>query len=80
MLFNFSRAKFVFIMASGTRQKQQHRILRTPVVEDDMTLKQNVLPTKSDILKCRLANTTFGGLSIRNATKEVIKQIQTIYA
>ena len=67
-------------MASGTRQKQQHRILRTPVVEDDKTLKQNVLPTKSDILKCRLANTTFGGLSIRNATKQVIKQIQTIYA
>ena len=62
-------------MASGSRT---HKVLGTAVTNDDMTLKQSMLPTKTEILKCRLAYVR-NGLDCRAANNEVIKQIIEIY-
>ena len=64
---------------SGARPKRTHKIFETSVCPDDMTLKRHMLPTKTEVLKCRLANTVHGKLNICEANKVVIEQIQNIY-
>ena len=39
----------------------------------------NMLPTKTEVLKCRLAYTSYGGLDIIEANKKVIVKVQNIY-
>ena len=64
--------------SSGARTKRTHKIFETSVTHDDMTLKMNMLPTKTEVLKCRLAYTSHGRLEIYEANKKVIEQIQNI--
>ena len=57
---------------------RNHKILDTAICEDDKFIIGNQLPTKLQVLRCRLAFTT-KRVSQYNANKEVLKQVKDIY-
>ena len=63
-------------MSIGTIERKNKMII--PIKDGDECLNLNVLPTKIDILKCRLKMQQ-NGLKYQEANKEIIEQIKHIY-
>ena len=57
---------------------RHHKIFETSICEDDKVINRNQLPTKLQVLRCRLAYTS-QLVSYYNANNEVLKQVKDIY-